>query len=146
MIRKANKKDILKIKDIYNRVVSELQSKGISQWDYKEDTHFLNDLKYQFIYLEEDVVKGSFSVKPYDGELSIPKNAHYLYQVMIDPKYFGEGMGMRMIKEVQEYFQELYLDCFNGNEKLKQFYLECGFKLKKIEQEEYYLVAIYYYG
>jgi len=81
------------------------------------------------------------------ADLQPEPRSKYLYQIAILPEYQGKGIG----KQITTFAQGLadlavYLDCWAGNEKLKKFYTETGFKYLGDFPEEDYFISIFKYS
>lgn len=82
--------------------------------------------------------------------MSVDKKSKYLYQIAILPKYQGRNLGFHIIQFpcsfVKEMNKTLYLDCWAGNDKLKEFYFKNGLEYMGDIQEEDYFISIFKYN
>lgn len=78
------------------------------------------ELLFTYVLLADYTVVASFCIKPYKT------NAAYAYRIAVHPDYQGTGIGKAICAWLKSYEQPVYLDCWNGNEKLKSFYKENG--------------------
>ncbi|HEX3047167.1 MAG TPA: GNAT family N-acetyltransferase, partial [Bacillota bacterium] len=73
----------------------------------------------------------------------------YLYRIAISPLFQGKNIGLEIIAEVKKRSQALnkpvYLDCWAGNEKLRQFYSNAGFEYMGDFPEETYSISVFKY-
>lgn len=144
MLRKLTITDSEKLKDLLDKVTLNLLAKDILQWQYPWDKQMLSeDINKQHVYgmFIENQLIGTFSVKKRN-------NAYYLYRVAIAVDEQKKQYGKKLLSYLDTLFLAgtiVYLDCFSGNIKLKQFYEECGFKYVKDEKEKDYYISIYRY-
>ncbi|WP_176167324.1 GNAT family N-acetyltransferase [Mesobacillus jeotgali] len=89
---------------------------------------------------------GSFGIKKV-AELHVAESGNYLYQIAIQPEYQGRGYGALLTSWACKYSrgmgEDLYLNCWAGNEKLKNFYSENGFEYVGDFPEEDYYISIF---
>lgn len=151
-IRLATPKDQHQVVNVLNEVTLALQKKDIYQWDYPwEVNKIANEINnyYTYVLLLEEKIIGTFCIKDIDciSELTIDPKSYYLSQIAILPKYQGNNYGSK-ITDFACYFAKernkiMYLDCWSGNEKLKKFYLNNGFKYQGDFPEEDYFISIF---
>ncbi|KAK0125573.1 hypothetical protein ONS95_000420 [Cadophora gregata] len=73
----------------------------------------------------------------------------YLHSLMLEPSLQCNGLGKRLLKDVLNTWGQrhgegtIVLDCWAGNEKLRQFYEEVGFSLVGVYPEEGYEIAVF---
>ncbi|WP_369436003.1 GNAT family N-acetyltransferase [Lysinibacillus fusiformis] len=154
-IRLAKIDDFSQVVYILNEVTLNLQQKGIQQWEYPwDDNKIINQLKNNYLYvlLVEEEMLGTFCIYDIDNinEFSLDEKGKYLSQIAILPKFQGKNIGSAITEFacffVKELDKTLYLDCWAGNEKLKQFYSRNGFKYLGDFPEESYFVSIFKYS
>ena len=87
-----------------------------------------------FLVIYEGVIIGTFSIRALDDQdNAFYRNVEgkYLYRIAILPRIQGLGLGVTMLNLIRENEtlnrNNLYLDCWAGNKKLRNFYLESGF-------------------
>jgi len=154
-IRLAKIDDFSQLVYILNEVTLNLQQKGIHQWEYPWDNNKIkNQLKNNYLYvlLVEEEMIGTFCIYDIDNinEFSLDEKGKYLSQIAILPKFQGKNIGSAITKFscifVKELDKTLYLDCWAGNEKLKQFYSRNGLEYIGDFPEENYFVSIFKYS
>ncbi|MFC9539862.1 GNAT family N-acetyltransferase [Lysinibacillus sp. NPDC056959] len=154
-IRLAEIGDLSQLMYILNEATLNLQQKGISQWEYPWDNNkIINQLKNNFLYvliLEEEII-GTFCIYDIENinELLLDDKSKYLSQIAILPKFQGKNIGSAITKFAcflaKGLDKTLYLDCWAGNEKLKQFYSRNGLEYMGDFPEEDYFVSIFKYS
>ena len=143
------------ITDLLNKVTLQLHSKGIMQWNYpwniKEIESEINN-SHIYVVKTNNLIIGTFSLKNPDMKwLSDAKpNSLYLYRIAILPEYQGKNIGLMILYYVFEISKNInktiYLDCWAGNEKLKSFYSNAGFKYHGDLSEEDYKISVFEYN
>ena len=143
------------ITDLLNKVTLQLHSKGIMQWNYpwniKEIESEINN-SHIYVVKTNNLIIGTFSLKNPDMKwLSDAKpNSLYLYRIAILPEYQGKNIGLMILYYVFEISKKnktaIYLDCWAGNEKLKRFYSNAGFKYHGDLSEEDYKISVFEYN
>lgn len=138
---------------VLNQATRNLLERGIQQWDYpwtKEiiEEEILNNEAY--VILDEETVVGVFFIKTIVGNdyPTIMKDNHlYLYRVAVRPDYQGEGVGEEIcgaaFSIAKEQNKTIYLDCWEGNIKLKKFYTNTGFVYCGDFPEEDYWISVF---
>lgn len=154
-IRSADENDSGRIVELLNKVTLNLHEKNINQWVYPWNLEVINtDIKDRNIYviILDDLIVGAFSLRDADINSVIPiikPNNLYLYRIAILPEYQGKNIGLKIIDYACRYARNLtkilYLDCWAGNTKLKDFYLKAGFNFCGDFPEEDYLVSVFKY-
>jgi len=93
----------------------------------------------------------TFSIKDTDY-VNVPlieAQNNYLYRVAVLPEYFGKSLGLKMVNYAMKLSRQmnktLYLDCWAGNNKLREFYSGAGFELLGDVPEEDYMVSVFKY-
>ena len=81
---------------------------------------------------------------------TLPSPLWYLHALMLEPTEQGKGYGRHFLQNVKQLVVPtqgtIILDCFAGNEKLRDFYLHGGFSLHGIYREKDYEVAVFFYS
>lgn len=152
-IRKANKEALNSIISILNKVTLDLHKKGINQWIYPwKYKKIEEDIANTYIITVKEKIIGTFSLKSMETNLmpSINKtNKLYLYRIAILPEYQGNNIGVKVINYAinisSKLEKELYLDCFAGNLKLRNFYAQAGFEYCGDFPEEDYEISVFKY-
>ena len=152
-IRLAKNNCRSRIVEILNTVTLSLQQKNINQWTYPCDSKKLEmDIKNKNTYVleSENIIIGTFSLKNLVSNswvLSVRQNDLYLYGIAILPEYQGKNIGRVIIdyscKISRDTKKTLYLDCWAGNEKLKNFYIKAGLDYCGDFPEEDYMISVY---
>lgn len=154
-IRLAKLEESKKILEILNVVSKTLKLKGINQWDYPwDEQQVLTSLRNKecYVLLLEGEIIGTFCISDIDyiNQLSVQRKSKYISQIAITPNYQGINLG----KEITSFActlaekcnQTLYLDCWAGNNKLKEFYIRNGFHYIGDFLEEDYYISIFQYN
>jgi len=153
-IRLAKLSDLEDIVDLLNQVTLDLHQKEINQWEYPwNDEKVEEEIKDSQVYVltvEESVV-GTFSIKIMNEftSLEVEPESRYLYRIAVLPDYQGKGLGLEIVNYACRYVDELgkplYLDCWAGNQKLRNFYSQAGFEFVGEFAEEDYLISVFKY-
>lgn len=153
--RLAKLDDLQQLLYILNIATLDLQQKGIHQWDYPWDNNkIVNQIKNNFSYvliLDKKII-GTFCISEIDktNEFSIEVKSKYLSQIAILPEFQGKNFGSSITQFacsfVKELKKTLYLDCWAGNEKLKEFYSRNGLEYIGDFPEEDYYISIFKYS
>lgn len=151
-IRLAEMEDIDIIVELLNKVTLQLHKKGINQWKYPWDFKEIEvDVKnkYTYVLIVDEKIVGTFSIKDIDNFdfLSIETHSKYLYRIAILPEYHGKNLGIEIINYSCQYVRKLdktlYLDCWAGNRKLRNFYLNAGFDFIGDFIEKDYMISVF---
>jgi GNAT superfamily N-acetyltransferase len=139
LARPQGLKDVLGVLD---EAAAWLQTIGLQQWpeSYSRDpalvrlAHDLIDKQEMFIACDGDAAVGCF-------RLSFEENAYwpgggtacYLFSLAVRRSYAGQGVGQLMLDSAAHFgadrgCAELRLDCFAGNQKLRDYYANAGFE------------------
>lgn len=154
-IRLAKIDDFSQVMYILNEVTLNLQEKGIHQWEYPWDNNkVINQLKNNFLYvlLVEEEMIGTFCIYDIDhiNEFSLEEKGKYLSQIAILPRFQGRNIGSAITKFACFFAKgldkTLFLDCWAGNEKLKQFYARNSLEYIGDFPEGNYFVSIFKYS
>jgi len=150
-IRRGTVSDIEQLEIMMNTIIKVLIEKGIKQWDYPCERKLLEEeIKYGFIFICENnnEVVGCFSIREvnYIERINVKEASFYLYRVMIHSKYHGRKWGDHIINYVRSFFsinKDVYLDCWFGNFKLRNFYLRnhCSYLGDFLEDD--YMVSFF---
>ncbi|OCA88094.1 hypothetical protein A8F94_09755 [Bacillus sp. FJAT-27225] len=151
-ISKAATDDVETILTIGNEATLALHRKGINQWEYPWPMEMVQGAAQTgeaYLLLKDGFPAGSFFLGKIDelGEVPIRKASLYLSKIAVLPKFQGEGLGMHIIEWVWSFSKKagspMYLDCWAGNEKLKQFYLAAGLEYIGDFSEEDYFISVF---
>ncbi|WP_342597937.1 GNAT family N-acetyltransferase [Psychrobacillus sp. FSL H8-0483] len=135
LIKLAVKKDVELILEVLNKVTLHLHKRGINQWEYPWDSvHIKNGIEESNTYklVVDDNVIGTFVIQTIDhlNKLTIRADSLYVGRIAILPEYQGRNIGSMIIDFANSFAhsknQDMYLDCWAGNRKLKDFYLHNG--------------------
>lgn len=148
------RKDMLnKVVKILDCVTEDLIKKGINQWEYPWDQNVIErdvigERVFIVKYKEEPIA--TFSIKNIscsNNEFYKDKKGKYLYRLAIMPSVQGLGLGSEILSYIEEDYDfthdDLYLDCWSGNERLKRFYEIAGFRYLGDFPEEDYEISIF---
>lgn len=153
-IRQAKIDDIAVIIKLLNNVTINLLEKGIKQWNYPWNKNEIEeDIRNKNIYvmIVNASLIGTFSIRKIEeGRHNVLENGdYYIYRIALLPEYQGCDLGKEIIEFACEFAREkgnvLYLDCWNGNEKLRGFYLKAGLEYIGDYPEEDYFISIFRY-
>jgi len=148
IIRKALATDIYSLVNLINLTSKNLIEKGINQWEYPCDRRKVEEeLEEGLIFMLESHGKiiGSFSIKDIStfDAIKLNKPVKYLYRVIISPNHQGNKLGNTIIQHLREVSGDIYLDCWAGNHKLKQFYTGNDCIYLGDFPEEDYMISVY---
>ena len=145
----ADKKDIDSLINVLNEATLKLLDKDIKQWTYPWPKIAIEKeiAQGQMFKLEiEHQIVGTFIIKPIHqlNTLSISENSLYVSRIAIIPNHQGKNIGRSIISFCHSFSKEqhkdMYLDCWAGNDRLKQFYKSCGLcYLGDFPVEDYYI-------
>lgn len=146
-IRSAREEDIKDILFILNAASLALIEKGINQWEYPWDEKmFVKQIGFLYVGTVAGKVISTLGIKDLN-DWHVVKSGKYLYQIAIHPEYQGKGYGTVISSWACQYArslgEELYLDCWAGNQKLKHFYSENGFTYVGDFPEEDYYISVF---
>ena len=144
------------IVELLNKVTIKLHEKNINQWenpwDLKKVERDIDNRNTYIVTTADTLILGTFSIRYLETKTWIPiiePNNLYLYRIAVLPEYQGKNIGLEIIKYACQSSraskQVLYLDCWAGNEKLKNFYTEAGFEFYGDFQEEDYEISVFKY-
>lgn len=139
---------------VLNTATRDLLEKGLQQWDYPWDRDVIDEeiLNNQaYVILDEDTVIAVFfirTIEAADSHPAIMKENHlYLYRIAIRPDYQGTGVGEEVcgaaFSIAKEANKNIYLDCWEGNKKLRFFYTQTGFIYCGDFPEEDYWISVF---
>ena len=149
----AKEEDVNEVYQLLKTVADDLHKRGIKQWIEEWKLEEINNLVLkQNIYVQRleknKEIIGLFSLE--ENKLFIdqfPKSL-YLSKVSILPKYQKKGLGAKMVQKaidiVHSQGKIIVLDCWNGNQKLKDFYTKLGFKYITDLPEYDYFISVFY--
>lgn len=154
-IRKAKTEDLREVLIVLNETTLNLHQKGINQWDYpwmeKEIKKEIENGSTYVLTNDERVI-GTFQIREIDSLSNFPlhSSSMYLARIAILPEYQGKKLGSKITSFTCTFAgrlkKSLYLDCWAGNKKLKEFYTENGFIYLGDFPEEDYMVSIFKYN
>lgn len=149
----AKEEDVSSIVQLLNEVTLELLSKKVMQWDYPWDRNTINsDVSHgcQYIVKENNMIIAVFSLKDMpvnDWTSEEEEGRMYLYRIAVEPEFQGKNVGSYICGWVQSFagqnHKTVYLDCWAGNDKLKDFYSSTGFYYIGDFPEEDYMVSVF---
>lgn len=144
MIRKAGMDDKPSILNMIQRVIADMESKGIDQWDgvYPDEDVIKTDLAAGTLYVYEDksVLKGMIVLNNDQSEEY--KNVNWsfhagkqlvIHRLCVDPRFQGQGIARQLMSDAEEYGRKLYyhsvrLDAFTENTRACRFYERLGYR------------------
>ncbi len=151
-IRKARKNEVENVENVLNEASKNLLDKGIKQWPGKWDEKYIKEefeKSRVFAVLFGETIAGCFFLKKMKEVdfLQVKQGDLYLYQIAFKPFFQGKGMGLEVINYCRELIKDtelsLYLDCWAGNEKLRNFYGNAGFEFLGNFPEENYFISVF---
>ena len=162
-IRKVALRDVRWIIDLSRRVQDALTASGSLQrigplpLDMVE-----NAVQNGDAYALEDTVRciGSVLVEPVAHIPTIPVKLWgldtlayplwYLHALMLEPEEQGKGAGLYFLEGIKQLVVPtqgtIALDCWAGNDKLRDFYRRAGFSLHGVYPVKDYEVAVFFYS
>lgn len=100
--------------------------------------------------LSRELDAGYFLTTPEFDMERFPAPWLYLQSIMLDPENQSSGIGVLFVSDVVEKIASvpatggtLFLDCWAGNEKLRDFYSKVGFDFVAVIPEEDYEIAVF---
>lgn len=154
-IKLAERSNANSIVELLNIVTLRLHRKNIKQWTYPWDFKEIEkDIKSRNIYkiTKNQLIIGTFSIKDIGTKTWLPDSnakALYLYRIAILPEYQRKNIGQQIIDFAFQISRDskktVYLDCWAGNEKLREFYTKSGFEFCGDFPEEDYMVSVFKY-
>lgn len=153
-IKLANQVHANSIVQLLNKITLDLHEKGINQWTYPWCIDEIElDIKRKNIYMVivDNLLIGTFSLRNVDNSWFpfVKQNSLYLYRIAILPEKQGKNVGIhitdyacRLSRNSQK---TLYLDCWSGNEKLRDFYSKAGFDFLGNFPEADYFISVFKY-
>lgn len=153
--RVADGKKSSDIVALYDEVTLQLHRKGIHQWDYPWRADIVKDaIERREVYIVElnGIVVGAFwlgDAGNFTG-LRVEESSLYLSKIAILPSYQGLGIGKEIVSFACAFARTagraMYLDCWAGNEKLKEFYTGCGLDYMGDFREEDFFISVFKSG
>ncbi len=152
-IIRAKHQHLEEILFVLNEATRDLLEKGLQQWDYPWNKTIIDDeiLDNQaYVIIDEEKVVGVFFIRTIEGDdyPAIMKDNHlYLYRIAVRPDYQRRGVGQEIcgaaFSIAKEANKSIYLDCWEGNEKLKKFYSDFGFVYCGDFPEDDYWISVF---
>lgn len=144
------------ITELLNTVTLQLHHKSIMQWEYPWDQNSIeNDVLSNLVemLLDNGRIIATFSISPLRSNPWASENlvdALYMYHIAIHPDYQGYGIGKQIMQHATGFGlaqkKNIYLDCWAGNTKLKNFYTESGFEyIGDFPEKDYRISAFCFY-
>ncbi|KAB3530301.1 GNAT family N-acetyltransferase [Alkaliphilus pronyensis] len=153
-VRVASMDDLNCIVNALNKATLDLKSKGFNQWSYPWDSSEIKtDILKGNIYVLElnRSIVGTFTIKEVENSVNewINRNSLYLYRIAITPEMQGKDLGRDVIEYCCSYADKqaksLYLDCWSGNKKLREFYSKTQLQyLGDFSEKDYYISVFRY--
>jgi ribosomal protein S18 acetylase RimI-like enzyme len=155
-LRQANTSEFDLVFDVLYENATWLLSKGIFQWPLD----WLESIRCE---IKSSIDQGLFFVAEIQDEFAavveirsapeeIWKNnavdALYIHKLAICRKYADRGLGVNVINQIKhqairQNIDYLRLDCVAHNDKLREYYESCGFKLKGIVDADVVNLALF---
>lgn len=153
-IRLAVLDDLPVIVKILNETTLHLYKMDIQQWDYPWDENIIeNQLKSNLTYIMvlDDKAIGTFCLNSINriNDLFVEPGSIYLSQIAVLPQYQGKHHGSGIIDYACQFARKknkaLFLDCWEGNKKLRDFYHGNGFEHIGNFSENDYFISVFKY-
>ena len=146
----ANEFNAYEIYYVLSKAKEKLNKNGIEQWKEGWD---INDLKKKcklglfYVLYDKGNIIGCYCIEK-NANLEWIENKDkeftYLSSLCLHPDYQGKGLGKVLIQTaIENSTKNIYLDCWAGNSKLKEFYENNGFKYIKDIKENDYFISIF---
>ena len=146
----ANEFNAYEIYYVLSKAKEKLNKNGIEQWKEGWD---INDLKKKcklglfYVLYDKGNIIGCYCIEK-NANLEWIENKDkeftYLSLLCLHPDYQGKGLGKVLIQTaIENSTKNIYLDCWAGNSKLKEFYENNGFKYIKDIKENDYFISIF---
>jgi GNAT superfamily N-acetyltransferase len=148
LIRKARIEEAQEITDVLNVVTQDLLRKNIRQWTQPwNESEIIEGINQGQLYVlaDENKILGTFAIKEKSclSSLELTDGSYYLYQIAILPICQGKGLGREILKFAERHFEKVYLDCWAGNTRLKDFYSQNGWDYLGDFPENDYFISIF---
>lgn len=150
---KVTKDALNEVVELLNGVTLKLLEKNINQWQYPWDERVIAEdiLNDRLIAIKsEEKIIGVFSIKEINNFFDITsedKAVLYVYRIAVDVSLQGKDIGALMLNYCKEYCKdegkEMYLDCWQGNKTLRNFYENQGLGYINDYREEDFFVSVY---
>ena len=146
----ANEFNAYEIYYVLSKAKEKLNKNGIEQWKEGWD---INNLKKKcklglfYVLYDKGNIIGCYCIEK-NANLEWIENKDkeftYLSLLCLHPDYQGKGLGKVLIQTaIENSTKNIYLDCWAGNSKLKEFYENNGFKYIKDIKENDYFISIF---
>ncbi|RDU37750.1 hypothetical protein DRW41_07955 [Neobacillus piezotolerans] len=151
----ADLKKCSDIVELYNEVTLQLQRKGIQQWDYPWREDIVKEaIDRREVYTAElnGTIVGAFWIgrAGHFSGLRVEEGSQYLSKIAILPNYQGHGFGRGIVSFActlaKTAGKPMYLDCWAGNHKLREFYTGCDLEYIGDFPEEDYFISVFKSG
>ena len=154
IIRKVKKHECSLIVQILKDSAEYLHQKGINQWKEPiSEKEIADDIELKRVFIVQKILGkklGIFSIRDMDYFWPVNdynKDTIYFYKFTICREYLGRGLGASIYsaieKRLQKKYKKIRLDCWAGNNKLKEFYKNLGFKEKGDFPESDYYISLF---
>ncbi len=152
LVRQATMDDFDQLTALIQATAKKLIEKHVFQWSYPCE---LEQLESQiingevFILEDHNRLIGSYSIKPVEAHFPVQiDKSLYVYRMLVHPFYQGKNMTQHMFKHLRKEYKKkpVLTDCWAGNDKLSQFYLNHDCLHLGDFPEEDYKVSIFQIG
>ncbi len=142
--------------DILTCAAQDLHARGIRQWCEpwnREEIRQAIERKIVFLCRLSSGLTGAvffLSIESKNRPLYTRKeDCFYLYHLALLPEFQRLGIGKRIVESIQQMADKaarnIYLDCWQGNRKLKMFYASAGFEPLAVMDEADYQIQVFRY-
>lgn len=144
MMRKATKRDVIKIMEIIAATVEEMKSYNNTQWDenYPQAENFSKDIEAGDLYVDEleGNIRGFVCVNyiepsEYDDiEWQSSEKAMIIHRMAVNPNFRNQGIGFSLLKfseglALENGVKYLKTDTYSINDKMNSLFRKFGFQL-----------------
>lgn len=162
-VRKSTVRDTSWIIDLSRRVQDALTASGSLQRigplpvDMVEravqngDAYILEDSERRLgsVLVEPIALLPTIPAKAW-GLDTLPQPLWYLHALMLEPEEQGKGLGLHFLEGVKQWVVPtqgtIALDCWAGNDKLRDFYRRADFSFHGVFPVKDYEVAVFFYS
>ena len=147
-IKIAKEGNAFEIYYILDKAREKLKKMGINQWAEGWD---INEIKqkckngcFYVMYDKRDIIGCYCIEKNTNIDIVEEKEFTYISLICLFPNYQGKGIGKKLLQSaIQNSTKIVYIDCISGNNKLKSFFIENGFKCVKDIHKKEVLISLF---
>lgn len=143
-VRNAMFEDVDALVSMYNVATQKLMEKGIHQWYYPWRRSVIEEmLSTVVVLLKDQQLVGAMMITGIErvDEESEDMESLYIEKLVIHPAFQGQRMSKRLFdyarKLGREQKQAVYFDCWAGNTRLIDYYLNEAEQIAVVDEDEY---------